>query len=370
MPFLSRVVEPFTVLNYSSEAREIILRPRYLFWLFIYGLRTSRIAANLAAFVKSHRAPIVLTMDNFDIQLPDSRHDTSLLEEVSRLVKSTKFFLIQHGQELRRFSPSLMRKRVTLLCFGDWVADNFPKFGRREMSYISVGALINGHYEESRPTTIERKQELCLLSTVKNETWWGEEMGDRRSGYEQLVKFLKQFSETTKIRINVALTVDRDQNPLRDESLLERNWFLDRLGSAISFTEPETRFGASAGEHLREATPRHLKDRFATYFASDCAQVTIGMCSTSLWESFARGNKILAVNSAESEQYNFPISGIWFMRKPSYREFEQRLNEILAMSYEEWHATSKPSREYLVMPRGSLSVDDRIASELARVLRT
>ena len=361
-PYLARELTQFGICNYLPSSRIVIVRPRFLFWLGVYLTRTSRFAANLAAFLKSSQLPVLVTMDSLDTQIPTMNHRASLLEEASRLVPQVKFFSIQHGQELRRFSQedAFKFKRVTLLCFGQWVAENFPKFGRRENAYLPIGALINSLYLRARPESIEKSFELTIISTIKDEEWWGSTIGERRAGYELLMSFVRQFCGDRLITPLVALTIDRDTNQMLDESTIERQWFVDRFGPQVRFTEPSLIFGGLSDLDERRIVPKSPKERFSTYFASDKSVVTIGMSSTSLWESFSRGNRILAVNLTDNPIYDFPIDGIWSMRKPTYEEFELRLNYIFQMKDSEWDSESKKFRESLITSDATESVTERI----------
>jgi hypothetical protein len=301
-------------------------------------------------------------MDFLDIRLPTANNGVSLLGEASRLVPQAEFFSIQHGQELRRFSQqdAFKLKRVTLLCFGQWVAENFPKFGRQENAYLPIGALINSLYLRARPESIEKSFELTIISTIKDEEWWGSTIGERRAGYELLMSFVRQFCGDQLITPLVALTIDRDTNQMLDESTIERQWFVDRFGPQVRFTEPSLIFGGLSDLDERRIVPKSPKERFSTYFASDKSVVTIGMSSTSLWESFSRGNRILAVNLTDNPIYDFPIDGIWSMRKPTYEEFELRLNYIFQMKDSEWDSESKNFRESLITSDATESVTERI----------
>ncbi|NCW94758.1 MAG: hypothetical protein EBW79_07245 [Actinobacteria bacterium] len=361
-PYLTRELAQFGTCNYLPSSRIVIMRPRFLFWLVIYLMRTSRFAANLAAFLKSSQIPVLVTMDSLDSQIPTMNHKVSLLEEASKLVPQTDFISIQHGQELRRFSQEgdSKLKRVTLLCFGQWAAENFPKFGRRENKYIPVGALINSLYLRARPADIEKSCELTVISTIKDEEWWGSIIGERRAGYERLVSFVRQFCIDRMITPLVALTIDRDSNQVLDESIIERQWFIERLGPQLRFTEPSLIFGGLSGLDERGIVPKSPKERFSTYFASDSSVVTIGMSSTALWESFSRGNRILAVNLTNNPIYDFPIEGIWSMRQPTYEDFESRLTTIIQMQDAEWESASRGFREFLITSDATESVTERI----------
>jgi hypothetical protein len=309
-------------------------------------------------------------MDFLDIQLPTKGHGVSLLEEVSKLVPQTEFISIQHGQELRRFpvDDSMDLKRVTLLCFGQWVADNFPRFGRREHKYVPVGALINSLYLQARPAIIPRTSELTIVSTIKDDSWWGPLIGERRGGYEKLISLVGEYCGAHDRKIRVALTTRRDQNPLVDESAIERKWFEDRLGVQVAFTDPKLLFGGISGTDEERTVPRSVKERFSSYFACDQSEITVGMSSTTLWEAFGRGNKILAVNLTDNLIYDFPVSGIWSMRSPSFEEFSERLSMIIGMEDSDWLRLIAESRDYLMKQDGSLIVADRIRDFVGEVI--
>ena len=368
IPFLMRELQHFGLVNYLASSRLIILRPRFLFWLFVYGLKAPRIAANLAAYLKSSRIPILVTMDFLDIQLPTTQLRSSLLEEVSELVTTTEFVSVQHGQELRRFCLGNRPKRVTLLCFGAWVAENFPTYGRLESQYVPVGALINSLYLQARPTDIAKTHPIVVLSTVKDDDWWGTKIGERRAGFELLVSFVQRFCTKTLIKPLVALTIDRDSNKEIDESTLEREWFLQRLGESVEFTEPTSLFGTRGTVAEANNKPKSARERFATYYACDQSLLTVGMSSTALWESFARGNRILAVNLTDNPIYDFPIQGLWSMRQPTFTDFEARAQHIMQMTDDEWRDISDSAREFLVRADSTETVADRIRNHIAEVL--
>lgn len=363
-PYLAREIQQFGTVNYLASTRLIILRPKFLFWLIVYLFRTPRIAANLAAYLKSSRIPILVTMDFLDIQLPSTQLRSSLLEEVSKLVTTTEFISVQHGQELRRFVMRDSLKRVTLLCFGSWVAENFPQYGRLESRYVPVGALVNSLYLQARPGMIPQQSQVVVLSTVKDDDWWGPKIGERRAGYELLMTFTREFCTKRSIRPLVALTIDRDMNKEVDESALERDWFSQRLGEHVDFTEPRALFGIRDTNDRLNAEPRSVKERFSSYYACDRSLITLGMSSTALWESFARGNRILAVNLTNNSVYDFPIEGIWSLRQPTLEIFEERIQLIMAMSEDEWRRISDPAREQLIRSETTESVANRIRSHI------
>lgn len=356
-PHVWSVCEGLNVSAYDLNERVIILRPRYLFALIWFALRTTRMAALLCARVWSQQIHVIFGLENHDKfnyleqgrRLRNWRTDTSrtLFDDVSRMIPGLQIFSIQHGQELRRFPKERPKKNVTLLCWGPWTAENFSGFGRNESRFLAVGPLIDGLYRGIRPELIEKTVPICLVSTVKGKDWWGEVIGERRNGYEILVGYLARFAAAHSTAVHVALTIDRDQYGVGDADA-ERKWFLDRLGPETQFTEPSLMSGDPNVELAGRREPRYVKERYATYFLCDRSQITLGMCSSVLWESFGRGNKILAVNPTTNSIYDFPIAGPWSMGQVTYEEFEHRLLALISMSDDEWLTISASARSELI----------------------
>ncbi len=363
--------------TYLLTERLLVLRYRYLLYLLWFSTRTHRMAALLCARVRSQRIRAVVSMENYDKfnkmdpKRPkrNKRRDPNrtLFDDVLRQVPELNVFLIQHGQELRRFSINRPTKHATLFCWGDWTARNFPRFGRSEQHFIAVGALIDGLYRAIRPSIEERDVPICFVSTVKGKNWWGDEIDERRSGYEALTAFTRRFVDESSLLMNIALTIDRDQYGASDAES-ERKWFLERLGSSIQFTEPSLLFGDQNFNDYGRKTPRYVKERYATYLLSDRAELTLGMTSSVLWESFGRGNKVLAVNLTDNEIYDFPIPGIWSMRQPSYQAFAERVQQLLAMPQVDWLDLTREARFDLIAYREDAPPHQLINQHLRKLL--
>jgi hypothetical protein len=365
-PFLRRALHGFEVVELNLNHPTLYLRPGFLIAIARHLRRASRLAAWIAAVVECTGSKVLVGMDNFDLNQHTAGGET-LFEELGRLLPAVSILSIQHGQELRRFSAGRPKKRVTLLCWGSWVADRYPQFGRNEQSYVPVGPLVDGLYRAIRPKHIIKDVDLCFVSTVKGPEWWGSVIGERQSGFEILASYLRRYSNRHSLIPHIALTIDRDQNG-EDEYPHERQWFLDRLGENIRFTEPKLIFGTSDASDASHRSPEYVKERYSTYYLCDRSEVTLGMTSSVLWESFGRGNKVLAVNCTNNEAYDFPIPGPWSMRQPSYSEFEARLREIQTMSDADWQKVSREARLYLIHQDSQTSPHDAINREIRRAL--
>jgi hypothetical protein len=344
--FLYHSLSGITYRDLDLEKRIIYLHPRFLVSLVRNLPRVSRLAAAVSAVAECSKARVLIGMDNFDLS-QHSQGGETLFAELARANQKLAILSVQHGQELRRSPLGRSRKRVTLLCWGRWAADHFPKMGRTEDRFVPVGPLVDSLYREARPSAIDKDVDVCFISTVKGPEWWGAVIAERREGYEKLTQYLRRFASRHQVAPHIAMTIDRDQNQ-EIEVEYERRWFLERLGSSIGFTEPRLMFGTTGSPDVSCREPSHVKERYSTYYLCDRSQVTLGMTSSVLWESFGRGNKTLAVNLTDNEIYDFPIPGIWSMRQPSYEAFESRLLELLHMGDDDWMRISGESREYLM----------------------
>lgn len=348
-----RVCENANVQGYNLRNRVVYLRPKYLSYLLWYLFRISRISAMLCARLRSQNIQVLIASENHDVQVPrrgrlwnrgfsENGHNT-MFSEVSRSIPELELLSVQHGQELRRFPLWRRTANVTLLCWGEWAVRNFSVFGRNEKAFVAVGSLVDSLYRDIRPSVISKDTEITLVSTVKGKEWWGQEVGERRQGYEQLAEQVARYATENGISVSVALTIDRDQfGP--DDAELERRWFLERLGPSARFTEPSVISGDPRVTFNGRRDPKYVRERYATYFLCDRSNVTIGMASSVLWESFGRGNKLLAVNHTENPIYDFPIDGIWSLRKPTFAEFSERLDTVRSMPQSQWLLDSESAR--------------------------
>lgn len=347
-PHLTRCCDGLTTDVHISANRLVVLRPRFLWFAWKFFRQTTRIASLLAARLQSQRIPMLLSMENYNKFNKNGDSSKTLLDDVSSVVPNVKLYLVQHGQELRRLPYRSPMKNSTLFCWGDWTRANFPSFGRNEETFLTVGPLIDGLYRTIRPVPIEVQNDICLVSTVKDESWWGAHKTERSAAFETLVEFVARYSSIHRVGVTVALTIDRDQNPEEDESAIEKMWFEKRLGSMVKFSEPSLLFGKSDKGHQGRVTPTYVKERYSTYYLCDSSRVTIGAASSVLWESFGRGNRLLSVNCSRNSNFDFPIPGVWSLANPTYSEFEERLHLILRYTDEEWIVESRDSMCNLV----------------------
>ena len=364
VPLLFQSLSESRFSKLEIHKRHFVLRPRYLFWFLWYWRFSSRLVANLCAHIRSHRFRVAVGMDFLNIPINAENPPRYLLDECALRLRQVEFFTVQHGWQWNTRPPARPIRNMTLLTFGSQSASHFADFGRRECNQIPIGSLSLSNYLSTRPAEKIVKYDICLVSSIRNEKFF-RNPDERAGAFVAMVELFEHYTQRTTNKVVVALNNRAEEA----DSQSEKNWFAGRLGIEVDFTDPSRNFGgliespdSSDGSGIAYST-------YATYLASDLAKVTIGGTSTVLWESFARGNKILAVNMTNHANYDLPEIGSWSLRKPSRQEFEDRLNEILDMDPERWTSLTATARERLIMSDSDVTSAMRLGAVVARAVR-
>tara|TARA_B110000238_G_C16102301_1_gene428736 strand:+ start:329 stop:1582 length:1254 start_codon:yes stop_codon:yes gene_type:complete len=90
---------------------------------------------------------------------------------------------------------------------------------------------------------------------------------------------------------------------------------------------------------------------YGTYINIMQSKLIIGHASTTLRESFTYKKKILAWNYTNSPDVCMPTKGISEIGKCSYKEFKDRVLEILNMSYQDYIGALKEDPEYSMVTK-------------------
>ncbi len=284
-------------------------------------------------------------MDNFDMG-PLNREGLRWSTLFRRHLPILRMLSIQHGLDLRRQVAPDVRYGV-LAVWGQYSADWFPRFGRDEKDYVVVGALRDSRYRAvRRHLDVPRRDAICLISNVKNDRWRGPANTSRRLGFETLVGFVARFVANERIQLAVALAGRTTSGKRQLE--FETNFFVERLGTSILLPDVSKRFGGLLSDADEVSVPGSRQDRYSTYVLSDSCKLTIGLASSSLAESFGRGNRLLVVNTTSDSSLDFPIPGLWFLKEPTYEQFARRCLEILSLTDVEYDTLTASAREYLM----------------------
>lgn len=214
-----------------------------------------------------------------------------------------------------------------------------------EVDCIPVGSIKNALYQRRQPNG-QKLHEIVLVSKFAGRA--KEASGllhpSRARVINLLTDHLRRYCITKRVAIHVALTAPRlGELPLTHWEE-ERHYFAEIFsGVKLTFSEP-----------TRE---------FSTYYACDSGDVTVGIPSGSLTESFGRGNKVLMLAQLlhTGDRYGFPFPGPWLTHEPTYGEFESSLSQIRNMSRAQFAIEADNAR--------SLVLENPNSDKAARLVR-
>lgn len=193
-----------------------------------------------------------------------------------------------------------------LACISQYDADYYSDNGLPIKKYYTIGSLKLSKYISDHPKN-SIKFDLCII---------GNSINDRPANikvWELILEYIK--SHDLSVCIALKSRLDYKNRPLID-------FFKDTDAIIVSRTE------------------------FSSHYLSDSSEVTIGFASTSLRQTFSRGNKIYPLNFA-SDLFDLPYSLLGATLAPSYSQFESHLNYLLAINEEEYKDQNKELMQYL-----------------------
>jgi hypothetical protein len=98
------------------------------------------------------------------------------------------------------------------------------------------------------------------------------------------------------------------------------------------------------------------------------SELTIAMMSTMLRENIGKEKKILSCNFTNNPIWDFPISGICFLKDCEFDEFEKRVLEILKATTDEYFSKLNKSPNYIMHYSKVHSAHKLISSRISSFL--
>ena len=282
--------------------------------------------ASMAAQLQRSGVKVLLAVDQ----------TSQVVEELGRLLPELRQVVIAHGSmRSSTLRAHLLRARFNrVLCV--WGKADQAVYGELTnvpVKSVVVGSLRNAGYLRTRRSgSIETKSTILLISQYSGREIAGAEpMTKREEILYSLQQLLRRYCIERSVELTIALRppVSAPNTPTQVSE--EREYFKNVFsGVQIRYTDSS--------------------QQYASYLACDGAEVTVGVPTGTVTESFARGNKSLMCRQRPEtgDFYGFPIDGPWLLTEPTYDEFATRLDALRAMRREEWAASCKREREYMV----------------------
>lgn len=119
--------------------------------------------------------------------------------------------------------------------------------------------------------------------------------------------------------------------------------------------------------HDFKIIPR-IEDHFSSYQAMQNSELTIAMTSTMLRENLGAGKKILSCNFTNNPIWDFPISGLCFLKDCKFSDFERRILEILNASSYEYFSKINKNPNYIMHYSKAYSAKKLISDRISTFL--
>ncbi len=329
-PVLREVIEGFSVLELETIKTPLNLRDTRRVLRHIIVDKTSIGYASMAARLHRSGVKVLLVVDQ----------TLEVVNELGRILPDLPQILIAHGsqreQVLAEFHRVPHRDNRVLCVWGKSDADIYAKgIGEHQSVYCEpVGSLRNAGYLRLHPLNSARvaRVPLLFISQYSGQDEEDTSSTSKRNQILTLIKaHLRRYCIEHHLPLHVALRPPASAILEPKQSLNERRHYEKAFsGVHLSFTDPT--------------------DSYASYRASDESDITVGVPTGALTESFARGNKVLMVKQDPNtgSYYGFPVDGDWVLTEPSYEQFATRLDELRSMSRQAVSAKWLREREYMV----------------------
>jgi hypothetical protein len=327
-PVFREVVSGFSTIELETVSSPLNIRDLAPVVRDLISKKTTLGYASIAARFHKSGARVLLAADQV-WQVADALND---------LLPSIPQVLVAHGTQrseiMRHYYKVVTRPGRVLCVWGQSDVDLYREVSRDGVECRVVGSLRNADYLRLYPLQMDRVKRHHLLF-VSQYSGQEEDNPSPTSKRNQILLSLKnhlrQYCAEHSLELTVALrppvSAPHVANQVSEEIAHYVRVFAD---IRLHFTDPSM--------------------AYATYLASDESDVTIGVPSGTLTESFGRGNKVLMFRqSPESgSYYGFPVEGAWLVTEPTYEQFAERLDFLRGQPRAELVAQWREAREYVL----------------------
>ena len=280
------------------------------------------------------------------------------LEQIGFFAPEITQLLIGHGslrhETLLRHYQFLANKHSSrrLLLWGRYDVELIQSVFGSDIDCVPVGSFQNALYMR-RWQKSPKLYEIVYVSkfTGRDREASSAAHPDRSRLFALLKSHLRRYCLENGIEIHIALSPKRHSELSSVHLEEERQYYAEEFsGVPLTFTNPS--------------------EKFSTYSASDSAEVTIGIPSGSLTESFGRGNSVLMFGQSPEtgSHYGFPYEGPWIVFEPSYQEFASRLSQIRMTSQRQFAAEAEPIRKLILENFDSDKTVNLIREEIQKAI--
>ena len=244
-------------------------------------------------------------------------------------------------------------------CFGQYEIDHASFFNININKFYKVGSINTSNFfyylKKNRKKIDKNKFDLCLISEAQYDDDKRYAADGVEEGYGLMANYTAKFAKKFNHKfVFAAKRYKYSKLYSADLFKLEMNFF-KRYMDKDNF------------EYLLEnINPK--ENFFSSYSAIFQSKVAVGTQSTLLRDKIGVGEKILSCNLTGLKIQDFPVNGICTINNCSYEQFEQRLNEIMNISIEEYFNKIDKDKNYLMEFKSSYGTIEAIKKGIDKIL--
>jgi surface carbohydrate biosynthesis protein len=305
----------YFILPTRSEKIKDIYLSKNLFLYIVKNFFKRSIKLNYLIFLIKFIDPKTV------ITFIDNSEDFS---KVSKILhdENINFVAVQnsHRYEIHAKNKELYIPRYYV--FGNYEVEIFKKnLGIKEIKPIGSlsASVIKKHFDNQKVTIISNKYNICLVSEPRL----------KLNHDFKRIHALHNVQESIGLIANHTLRFCKNNN----KSVI----FSGKADSkSFNFQSQEKKFYKKFIENFDTKISFNNKKKFEQYKNLMESDLIIGMSSTLLREAFGFKKKILICNFINHEDAKPPSKGICTLDSTNYSDFENRVNKILSLTYEEY----------------------------------
>lgn len=229
------------------------------------------------------------------------------------------------------------------ICFSQFEIDYYQS-KKINISNFYIGGSLNVALfedflknEENKKNILNEKFDICLLSEPS--PGWNKKFLHYEESIARIAEYTIKFSKIHKKKIAFA------GKKVGVAAYEEINFYKRYLKEEFKIL------------------PRNI-NCFSSYQLMSNSELTIGMVSTMLRENLSRQKKILSCNFTNNSIWDFPISGLCFLKDCKFEDFERRVLEILGASSAEYFSKLNKKPDYIMYYSSTLSAKKIISSKI------
>lgn len=244
-------------------------------------------------------------------------------------------------------------------CFGQYEIDSASFFNVNIKKFYKIGSINTSNFfynfKKNQKKIIKDKFDICLISEPQfgdNKTYAANGVEE---GYGLMANYTAKFAKKFKLKFTFAV----------------KRYKYSKLYPADLFQKEMNFFKKHMSKDNFEYLLQNINPKenfFSSYSAIFQSKVAVGTQSTLLRDKIGVGDKILSCNLTGLQIQDFPLTGICTINNCSYEQFEQRLNEILNISTEEYFKRIDKDKKYVMEFQSQYGAIEVVKKEINKVI--